>query len=302
MNKMVLTALLCITASFAAYGGEELKITFRTEVRHTAARTLEATVTCPSCGHSFAEVRHPIERTLEGSEVEYRSDRFTLVINEATRRDLLIDFRDSTLYSIDHKGKAIDKSTLDALLRTMDVTAEIDVIAEIDSDGPAKGGGFSVNGVGSEQVAGRDCEKWEIAAGQRSSHVSADPGLSPMPRDAHENARWLWISAMPYRWQIGGDYVGFFNEMSKIDGVHLKSEVVLPSGSSSTTFFREATEVVLGPVPASVFELPKGYRVRDAGKMVLAEMEKIKKRMQKRQKRRAAKQEKARNIAYGGKG
>jgi hypothetical protein len=41
---------------------------------------------------------------------------------------------------------------------------------------------------------------------------------------------------------------------------------------------REATEVAEGPLPASVFELPKGYKEIDGGKKMLEDMKKKQKK------------------------
>jgi hypothetical protein len=62
--------------------------------------------------------------------------------------------------------------------------------------------------------------------------------------------------------------------MSSVKGIQLKSEVVMPIGLITVRTFKEATEVVAGPIPASMFELPKGYREEDAGKKRLANLDK----------------------------
>jgi hypothetical protein len=62
--------------------------------------------------------------------------------------------------------------------------------------------------------------------------------------------------------------------MNSVEGVQMKSEVVMPIGPITIRTYKEATEVAVGPLPASLFELPKGYKQEDTGKKMLADLEK----------------------------
>jgi hypothetical protein len=50
--------------------------------------------------------------------------------------------------------------------------------------------------------------------------------------------------------------------------------------------FREATKVETVPIPASVFELPQGYEVRDSGKYLVENAQAVLKERQERQQRK----------------
>jgi hypothetical protein len=51
-------------------------------------------------------------------------------------------------------------------------------------------------------------------------------------------------------------------ELSKIQGMALKTRTVMPMIGEMTT---EATEVKEGPIPATAFAMPEGYKIEDIG-------------------------------------
>jgi hypothetical protein len=55
-------------------------------------------------------------------------------------------------------------------------------------------------------------------------------------------------------------------ELAKIQGTALKTRTVLPMVGELTT---EATEVKEGPIPATAFALPEGYKTEDLGQKML---------------------------------
>jgi len=91
----------------------------------------------------------------------------------------------------------------------------------------------------------------------------------PTPQDALEKVQNSEVTAVLAVPMVNKTLGKFFEEMCKIKGIQLKSEVVMDMGIITTRSFKEATEVVIGPIPASVFELPKGYEEQDAGKKEL---------------------------------
>jgi hypothetical protein len=252
--------LVCIAASFLAFGAQDLKISYRTENKALL--------------------------TSRGIHVEYHSAR-RMLIKRDNGKDILVDYVDFATYEIDHRKKAIGKTTLDDKLKAMNLMA-----ARL-GDGSGGGGGmvgWALNGLlgelgdddnatvrsaGAERVAGRNCEKWEIALGRFSYRASADPSLVlPAPPDALERSRKLRGGALLANPKLARAFGKLFDAANGIKGVQLKTEAVVPLGPITMRNYREATEVELGPIPESVFDLPKGYRVEDAGKKMLADLEK----------------------------
>jgi hypothetical protein len=60
--------------------------------------------------------------------------------------------------------------------------------------------------------------------------------------------------------------------VAKIKGFPLKTEWTVTSGLITVKARREATKIEEGPLPASVFDLPKGYKTIDYRKKTLEEL------------------------------
>jgi len=257
MHKAIRTAVVCVAASVLAFAADDLKITYRTETKQMM--------------------------TSKGAQVDYHSARYSLSKNDGEKKDTLIDYQSLVMYGIDHKKKVISKMTAEDILKAIDLMA-----AKLEEDSSkaekvenmvkslfGEPTDVSVKKVGTEQVAGRNCEKWDIAYGKLSCKASADPSLAlPVDPETLEKANKLNYGAQMANPLLGKVLGKFYDAMYGIKGVRLKSEVVMPIGPMTTRAFKEATEVVLGPVPTSVFELPKGYKEEDAGKKLLADLEK----------------------------
>jgi hypothetical protein len=96
-----------------------------------------------------------------------------------------------------------------------------------------------------------------------------DPSLvDPAPPDALEAMARTYddFFAMP---MVESTYGRFAEETSKLRGIELRTDWRMPFWIFTFRQTREATAVELGPIPASVFELPAGYAVEDVGKKEL---------------------------------
>jgi len=257
MRKAIRTAVICVAASVLAFAADDLKITYRTETKQMM--------------------------TSKGSQVDYHSERYSLTKNDGEKKDTLVDYQSLVFYGIDHKKKVISRMTLEDILRATDLTA---ANLEKDSSKAEKAKNMvksifgetavvSVKKVGTEQVAGRNCEKWDIAYGKLSCRASVDPSLVlPVDPEMLEKANKLNNGALLANPMLGKVFGEFYDAMYSIKGIRLKSEAVMPVGPMTTRVFKEATEVVVGPVPASLFDLPKGYKEEDAGKKLLEDLQK----------------------------
>jgi hypothetical protein len=260
----VLTALACVAASFLALGANDLKISYRTENKALL--------------------------TSKGTHVEYHSARRMLIRRDGGTKDILVDYVDFATYEIDHKKKVIGKTTQEDRQKAAALMA-----ARLAEGGSMPGMmgwmGWAINtlmgelgdedadptvkNAGAERVADRSCERWAISLKKYNYNVSADPSLTlPVPPDALERSRRQRGAALLANPKLGKVLGKFFDAANGVKGVQLRTEAVVPIGPITVRMLREATEVVVGPLPASVFELPKGYSVEDAGKKMLAELEK----------------------------
>jgi hypothetical protein len=268
-------ALAALAASSLALGASDLKISYRTENK--------ALVTSKS------------------THVEYHSARRMLIKWDGGKKDILVDYVDFATYEIDHKKKVIGKTTQEDRQKAAELMAArlkeggsmpgmmgwmawaintlMGELGDEDADPTVKNAGI-------ERVADRSCEKWAITLKNYSYSVSADPSLAlPVPPDALERSRRQRGAALLANPKLGKVLGKFFDAANGVKGVQLRTEAVVPIGPITVRMLREATEVAVGPLPASVFELPKGYSVEDAGKKRLAELEKdLGEKNQKRQK------------------
>jgi hypothetical protein len=213
-----------------------------------------------------------------GTEVVLHSKFYTRTINELEGKDTLLDYQNLVKYKIDHKNKVVEKSSLaDEYKADCLLLDEMTKALKDNRNGRAKRvikfleeeeGDLSVERLGTEMVAGRKCEKWKIALGKNFvGEVSVDPSLvHPAPSNALEEVDRLESYAVLTNPLMGKTYAKFCNELLRIRGIHLKSEVSMPLWIFSVGESKEATEVVLGPIPPSMFELPKGYTIQDVGK------------------------------------
>jgi hypothetical protein len=221
-------------------------------------------------------------------EVEYHSQWHERTVNKARGRDTLYDYRDLVRYDIDHARRVVEKTSLADEYQLACILQ--DRLAEALSSKNGWSAAFakmffspkkvenklSVKRLGNEAVAGRNCEIWKITVGKASCRVSIDPGLvSPTPADALEEAARLEASVLMI--PPADDASGrLCIEMAKLKGTPLKTETRLPFFMFTFKESSEATKVEPGPIPASVFELPKGYAVEDVGKRDLETIAKMK--------------------------
>jgi len=261
MKRLINTAIAIVVMTISMMAGD-LKITFNTETQ--AMRTAQ-----------------------KSTQTHYYSSRYQLVRDEKEKTDALIDYETFVTYAIDHKKKTIQKITLDDLVKSMELASAriqenkdaMGVIGQIfggNADGPV-----SVKREGTEVVIGRRCNKWSIAVGSSiASNFSVDTTLEyPTSQAALEKGELLKNAAMATMAMVPGmgkALEKFAKETAKIKGIRLKTEMQMKIGPMTTKTSTEAVKIEEGPIPASVFELPKGYKVEEPMKKMLEEAKKKK--------------------------
>lgn len=204
----------------------------------------------------------------EGVQTQYYSATHQRTNNEATKTDTLVDYQTLTSYSIDHGKKTIQKLTFDdaiALMESANQQMPEGVGAML--GGLFGGGGqCKVEELGTEVVAGRTCRKYKITSGKIAFESSNDPTLKPpAPAVAYAKMIKMQGALSAAMGPIGDSMKKLYEELSKIKGLALKTSMKGFMGMSSTT---EATKVVEGPIPATVFALPTGYKMEDMAKQL----------------------------------
>ena len=119
---------------------------------------------------------------------------------------------------------------------------------------------------GSRKVAGYDCQEYTVAMGQGMKTESCNTTALKFPVPELELKRFS---------SLGGAMVGMANnpmfkgaaqmaeKMKEVQGFALSSTTTFAMMGKSTTTTREAVEVKQGPIDASVFALPAGYKKVD---------------------------------------
>ena len=244
-----------------------LKAVFSVLLISSVALAGDLTITMNSHG------KGPMGSGSSGVQMHYYSSKFMRMNDATNQRDTLMDYGTMTSYTIDHKKKLIQK------MRFEDA---IDAMNSMPSEGKESmsqmmammfgdPNNFKVTEEGKDTVAGRSCTKYKIMVGKLVMEMSNDLSLKmPMPEASYQKMikmRGAMMAAVP----SGKAFVRLYEEMSKIKGLTLKSHMTGMMGMDVST---EATAVKEGPIPASVFVLPAGYKMEDMGAKLKAEMAK----------------------------
>jgi len=258
MKKYILAALAIASMAGQLLAGD-LKITYKQETK-------------------------AMETTQKSEVVHYYSSRFQRVNNNQEKMDSLTDYKDFTIYQIDHKKKVISKIMLDDALKAMKLASaqaqNIDPQTKKIMEAMFGGGGtIKTEKLGKVTIAGRTCDKWKITIGKSVYVICADPSLDvPIPKNALEKGSQL-KDALSITVPGMGDMIAkLWPEMAKIKGVQLKTETEMSVMGISTKTLLEATKIETGAIPASMFELPKGYTMEDAGKKMVEDLQKAAKK------------------------
>ena len=171
--------------------------------------------------------------------------------------DSIIDFPTGRLTFIDHKTKTYWETTLEEMAAYMDKL-------EKDMKGNPMlasmfGGSDDVSvtkGKGSRKIAGYDCDEYTMKMGESFEFdVCAAKGLQPPPQ--YYEGRKLSYAAMG---PMGKRFGKMFDEMKKVKGYPIALDMDVDMGMTKMSTTSEATEVKKGPIPASTFDIPTGYK------------------------------------------
>jgi hypothetical protein len=177
--------------------------------------------------------------------------------------DTIVDVAGGRIVTVDHARKeytdmavAEIEATVKAAREQMDAAMKDMPPAMREKMAQMMGGGDVkvTPGSGSRTIAGYATQPYVIAVGPAQTETWIATALTP-PMEPGEIMRLQSLANSAGK--SGGNAV---EEFKKIKGVSLATISTASAMGRTITTSREATEVKTGPVPASAFEIPAGYR------------------------------------------
>jgi hypothetical protein len=179
-------------------------------------------------------------------------------IKTSNGNDTIIRLDDGKIIAIDHDKKTYSEMTFEQLKEMMDkVTARAGMsqeqIAAMKKMMGQAGESFSISKEGpGEEIVGYATEKYRIK-GPIEIEVWAAPDLK-IPTNYYD----VMKMRLPQNPII--DFGKMYDELKKIDGIILKSETTVKMMNMGMKTSEIVTSAERGPIPASTFEVPAGYK------------------------------------------
>jgi hypothetical protein len=170
--------------------------------------------------------------------------------------DSIVSFADGKVTFVDHREKQYWETTVDEMEEYWDRMAR-----KLRTSGA--GDMFDLRAKprleklkGDKKVAGYSCEHWSLEIGDALEvDFWAAPGLVPPPR-YYDGRRLSAIAMGP----MGALLQKMYEELKNVKGFPLSTAVIIRTPFSRMESDEEATEVRKGPIPASTFDVPAGYK------------------------------------------
>jgi hypothetical protein len=171
--------------------------------------------------------------------------------------DTVMDFASGKLVMINNKKKEYSETTLEEIRATMAQLEASMAGNPVMEKMMGKVGEVTVQkGTAPRKIAGYDTEHYILTLGDNfKEEIWAAPALTPPVQyfDAR-NAMYAAMGPMGKRFQKMGD------EMRKIKGFPLATATSIKMMMMKQDSTSEVTEVRKGPIPASAFEVPAGFK------------------------------------------
>jgi hypothetical protein len=215
-----------------------------------------AAILIPAC--SIAEDLTIVSKTTFGNREGTVTHYLTAERSRTSSEDMdsIVSFADGKLTALDHKRKEYWETTVEEMeeywermARKMRTSGAGDMF---DLRGEAKLEKLK----GSRRIAGYDCEHWSLQLGDALElDFWAAPSLIPPAK--YYDARRLNAASMG---PMGGLFQKMYEELKKVKGYPLSTAVIIRTPMFRTESDEEVTEVRKGPIPASTFAMPSGYK------------------------------------------
>jgi hypothetical protein len=190
----------------------------------------------------------------ESTGTQYISSTYS---RSSTRdRDSIMHFPSGKMTSIDHGKKEYWETTVEEMEDYLDKAAN-----KLRRSGAGNMWDLREEPklekiAGKQKFAGYDCEHYSLQIGDALEvDFWAAPALQPPPR--YYDGRRLSTALMG---PIGQLLQKMYDELKKVKGFPLSTATIIRTPVSRTQMLEEATEVKKGPIPASAFEVPAGYK------------------------------------------
>ncbi len=173
------------------------------------------------------------------------------------RLDTIMDITSGGMIHIDHKKKKYYETSLEEMRSAF---AEVNQMLE-DNPMMARMLGQATEVqveklTGTREVAGYTCHHYRLTIGQNFEfELWAAPDLE-LPYQYYDARKFVHAAAGP----IASRFDKMYEEMKKLDGFPLMTKMDTRMMGMNLGAVTEATEVRKGPIPASAFEPPAGYK------------------------------------------
>ncbi|HVS64733.1 MAG TPA: DUF4412 domain-containing protein [Thermoanaerobaculia bacterium] len=108
----------------------------------------------------------------------------------------------------------------------------------------------------SQEVAGYSCDDYRVSMGDAYVFEICAASELEVPMDVNAARRLMFANMGPMAGRIGK----LFDELSKIEGLPLVSSFTMTMMGRTISTETRATEVRVGPIPDSTFEIPAGFK------------------------------------------
>jgi len=193
-------------------------------------------------------------------------------------RDMIFEYGAGKITSIDHKKKEYSEVTLAEMEAQMQkMSAEMEkASAQLQNLPPAVrekmekmmgGGAVVVTKGGTRKVAGYDTQEYTIAMGTSMKSQTWNTTALQLPVPEADLKKFMSFAGAMGPMAQNPMFKGLAkvaDEMKKIQGFSLARTTEFQMMGKGTTTTSEAIEVKQGPVPASVFDIPAGYKLVDS--------------------------------------
>jgi len=186
--------------------------------------------------------------------------------------EVVVDYATGDMTMIDNKKKeysVVTRQEMEAVAAQMQAQMK-QMEAQMQNLPPAvreKMGGMmggaaqAVNvqkGTGGRTIAGYACDNWVVSIGELSRDETCLTTQLQLPMAAFEAQKSFAtsVSAGP----MGKSMGALWDKFKEMKGYPLASTNTVKLMGKSTTTTSEVTEIKKGPIPASAFELPAGYK------------------------------------------
>jgi hypothetical protein len=171
--------------------------------------------------------------------------------------DTIVDLASGRITLVNNKKKEYSETTMDELKAFM---AQLD---QAMAGNPmmeklmGKAGAVAVQkGTAGRKIAGYDTDQYILTMGDNMRfEIFAAPALPP-PMQYFDARKALYATMGP----MGKRFDAMFEEMKKIKGFPLATTIDYKMMMVQQQTLTEATEVKKGPIPASAFEVPAGFK------------------------------------------